>query len=145
MIASLAMYPLESFKNSPLRNNKQLRINPAMDIQEFGFKAFNSLPGDWVQIQVQMWLDTQECRDFCTKMRFLKLSVLTSFVSSLVSTFAHETREIAHETSSLPLLTKRVSRNEFLVSAHETSAHETSFSALLTKRVLTKRVLTKRI
>ena len=66
--------------------------------------------------------------------------VLTSLVSKLVSTFAHETREIAHETSFLLLLTKRVSRNEFFASAHETSAHETSFWALLTKRVLTKRV-----
>ena len=68
-----------------------------------------------------------------------------SALTSLVSTFAHETREIAHETSFLLLLTKRVSRNEFFApahetSAHETSAHETSFFALLTKRVLTKRV-----
>ena len=50
--------------------------------------------------------------------------MLTSLVSKLVSTFAHETREIAHETSFLLLLTKRVSRNEFFASAHETSAHE---------------------
>ena len=51
--------------------------------------------------------------------------MLTSLVSKLVSIFAHETREIAHETSFLLLLTKRVSRNEFFASAHETSAHET--------------------
>ena len=56
----------------------------------------------------------------------------------------------AHETSFWHLLTKRVSRNEFLSPAHETSAHETSFHetsflTLLTKRVLTKRVLTKRV
>ena len=48
-----------------------------------------------------------------------------SALTSLVSTFAHETRETAHETSFSPLLTKRVSRNEFFVPAHETSAHET--------------------
>ena len=53
-------------------------------------------------------------------------SEITKLVSKLVSTFAHETREIAHETSFLLLLTKRVSRNEFFASAHETSAHETS-------------------
>ena len=63
-----------------------------------------------------------------------------SALPSLVSTFAHETREVGHETSFLLLLTKRVSRNEFFTPSHETSAHETSFFALLTKRVLTKRV-----
>ena len=47
--------------------------------------------------------------------------------TSLVSTFAHETREIAHETSFLRLLTKRVSRNEFFAFPHETSGNETSF------------------
>ena len=62
-----------------------------------------------------------------------------------MSTFAYETRVIAHETIFLLRLTKRVSRNEFFASAHETSAHETSahetsFWALLTKRVLTKRI-----
>ena len=62
-----------------------------------------------------------------------------SSLTSLVSTFAHETRKIAHETSFLLLLTKRVfclcsrnecSRNEFLSIPHET-------------RVLTKRVQTR--
>ena len=62
-----------------------------------------------------------------------------SALTSLVSTFAHETREIAHETSFLLLLTKRVSRNEFFAPAHETSSHETTFFALLAKRVLRKR------
>ena len=52
--------------------------------------------------------------------------MLTSLVSKLVGTFAHETPEIAHETSFLLLLTKPVSRNEFFDSAHETGAHETS-------------------
>ena len=97
--------------------------------------------------------------DFLSSFRMAEFTFLSSLfchinlcsaLTSLVSTFAHETREIAHETSFLLLLTKRVSRNEFFASAHETSAHETSahetsFLALLTKRVLTKRVLTKRV
>jgi len=56
---------------------------------------------------------------------------LCSALTSLVSTFSHKTREIAHETSFC-----FCSRNEF---------HETSFLPLLTKWVLTKRVLTKRV
>ena len=60
--------------------------------------------------------------------------------TSLVSTFAHETREIAHETSFFVCSRNEFSRNEFFVAAHETSFHETSFFLLLTKRVFTKRV-----
>jgi len=92
--------------------------------------------------------------DFLSSFRIAEFTFLSglfwhinqcSALTSLVSTFAHETRETAHETSFLLLLTKRVSRNEFFASAHETSAHETSahetsFLALLTKRVLTKRI-----
>ena len=63
------------------------------------------------------------------------------FFGTAHETSAHETS--AHETSFWPVLTKRVSRNEFFVRAHETSAHETRSWALLTKRVLT--VLTKRV
>ena len=58
---------------------------------------------------------------------------------------------LANKLVSVKIVT--CSRNEFFVSAHETSftkrvfsfAHEKSFWALLTKRVLTKRVLTKRV
>ena len=53
-------------------------------------------------------------------------SEITIFVSKLVSTFAHEIREIAHEASFFLLLMKQVSGKEFV--------------PLLRKRVLTKRV-----
>ena len=58
-------------------------------------------------------------------------SEITKLVSKLVSTFAHETREIAHETSFFRCSRNECSRNEFF--------------RLLTKRVLTKQVLTKRV
>ena len=56
-------------------------------------------------------------------------SEITILVSKLVSTFAHETREIAHETSFFGCSRNECSRNEFFF-AHETSAHETSLNSL---------------
>ena len=60
----------------------------------------------------------------CQKETTFQCSALTS----LVSTFAHETREIAHETSFHECSRNEFSRNEFFAFAHETSFHETSFS-----------------
>ena len=59
------------------------------------------------------------------------LSKITILMSKLVSTFAHETREIADETSFFVCSRNECSRDEFVF--------------LLTKRVLTKRALTKRV
>ena len=47
-------------------------------------------------------------------------SEITILVSKLVSTFAHETREIAHETSFSSCSRNECSRNDFFFSAHET-------------------------
>ena len=55
------------------------------------------------------------------------LSKITILVSKLVSTFAHETREIAHETSFFRCSRNRVLTKRVFSAAHETSAHETIF------------------
>ena len=69
-------------------------------------------------------------------------SEVTLLVIKLVSTFAHETREIAHETSFYECSRNDFSRNEFFFcSRNECSRNE--FFFLLTKRVLTKRVFFK--